>query len=236
MNREFVLRDNEIAINQPDGTVIIMNIVAYKQMGGHVAGTPDTALLKENQELRNKIADLKSTVQSASDRISLLDNNIELLRKENFNLKIKASQEEGLKNGYKNKVEQLQKEVNDLKAKASSSKMVLWGAGTKFTKRTPDYVYVTSTGEIFLSGLAIERAYNLPKGSVSAYFADRQERLYPRNPDGTRRVDEARGDIFRLGVIRRFTNSLFLHNDWNCPIFDAIDEAIKTAKKYTTEL
>jgi hypothetical protein len=97
-------------------------------------------------------------------------------------------------------------------------------------------VYVTSEGEIFLSGLAIERAYNLPKGSVSAYFADKQKRLYPRNPDGTCRVDEVKGDIFRLGVVRRFTTHLFLHGDWNCPVFEAIDEGITTAKKYTDEL
>ncbi len=244
MNREFVLRDNEVAINRPDGTVIIMNLNALRELQGDSDKDKEIAdLRKELAEANARIERYKeandSAVRAVNARVEKINDlkvEVELLRKENDGLKTKVSYEEGLKNGYKNKVDQLQKEVNDLKAKVSPNSMVRWGAGTKFTKRIPDFVYVTSEGEIFLSGLAIERAYNLPKGSVSAYFTNKQERLYPRNPDGTHKVDEARGDIFRLGVVRRFTNSLFLCNDWNCPLTEDIAEAIKCAKTYTTEI
>ena len=93
-------------------------------------------------------------------------------------------------------------------------------------------MFVTSNGEVFFTEAEIERKYNLPKGSVSAYFADKQKFLYPRDCNGVRPIDPTTGDFERLAVVRRFTNSMFKNKDLNYPDISYINAAIECAKKF----
>jgi len=237
MNREFVLRDNEIAINRPDGTVIIMNLNAFQELHNRLdteAKNNKTKLEAANNlivALQKHLAEVKMKNQEV---VNLYNNQLE--RTNDINAKLNetlAALDEKTK-----QVNQLQAEVENAKKAAKNSAtdkdkmhLVLWGS-TNFPKVVPDFVYVTSKGEIFFSGAEIERKYNLPKGSVSAYLADKQKFLYPRDRNGVHAVDEVRGDIERLAVVRRFTNSMFKNMDLNNPDYSFISGAIQTAKMY----
>lgn len=252
MNREFVLRDNEVAINRPDGTVVIMNLNALRELQG------DSNKDKEIADLRKELAEAKARIErykeanevavnAANNRLEKINDlkaEMDVLRKKNTDLEDKVSYVEGLKNGYMNKATKLEADFAALEERYESLKkkfnqpnqtpkqqLVLWGS-TKVPKNIPNYLYVTSNGEVFFFGAEIERKYNLPKGSVYAYFNDKQKVLYPRDVNGVYAVDEVRGDIKRLGVVRRFVGDLFKNKDLNCPDFSYINAAIDCAKKY----
>lgn len=249
MNREFVLRDNEIAINRPDGTVVIMNIEAYKALRDEkpnaeyqktidnlrsllakrddqlkTAKTIQAGYEFQVEKLQKKLQDAETYNKALAAKVKHAEDNIDMQQKEIFNMK----KDRDL---FVLKIAELTKENEALKNQNKVTKqLVLWGS-TKVPKKLPDYVYVTSNGEVFFFGAEIERKYNLPKGSVSAYFADKQKVLYPRDVNGVYAVDEVSGDIKRLGVVRRFITNMFRDKDLNYPDFSYINTAIDCAKK-----
>ena len=250
MNREFVLRDNEIAINRPDGTVVIMNLEAYKALRDEkpnaeyqkiidnlrsllakrddqlkTAKTIQAGYEFQTEELQKKLQKAEEEKKVLTAKVKHAEDNLDMQQKEIFNMK----KDRDL---FVLKIAELTKENEALKNQNKVTKqLVLWGS-TKIPKNIPDFMYVTSNGEVFFSGAEIERKYNLPKGSVSSYFADKQKFLYPRDSNGVYAVDEVSGDIERLTVVRRFTNSMFKNKDLNYPDISLINEAIKTAKMF----
>lgn len=252
MNREFVLRDNEVAINRPDGTVIIMNLNALRELKGD--SNKDKEIADLRKELAEAIARIERykeanevAVNAANNRLEKINDlkaEMDVLRKKNTDLEDKVSYVEGLKNGYMNKATKLEADFAALEERYESLKkkfnqgnqtpkqqLVLWGS-TKVPKTIPPYLYVTSDGEIFFYGAEIEKKYNLPKGSVSAYFADKQKFLHPRDSRGVRAVDPVHGGFERLGVVRRFTNYIFENKNINKPDFNCLNTSIECAKKY----
>jgi hypothetical protein len=252
MNREFVLRDNEVAINRPDGTVVIMNLNALRELQG------DSNKDKEIADLRKDLAEAKARIErykeanevavnAANNRLEKINDlkaEMDVLRKKNTDLEDKVSYVEGLKNGYMNKATKLEADFAALEERYESLKkkfnqpnqtpkqqLVLWGS-VNIPKNIPDFMFVTSNGEVFFTEAEIERKYNLPKGSVSAYFADKQKFLYPRDCNGVRPIDPTTGDFERLGVVRRFTNSMFKNKDLNNPDISFINESIKIAIQF----
>lgn len=260
MNREFVLRDNEVAINRPDGTVIIMNLNALRELQGDSDKDKEfpcpckdkeiEALRKElvkakfeaeawknrhknMSEDRNRlVAALEALRESCSDRVEELNKNLVTVRKERDeyrNDNARLSQEVCNKN---TEILMLQQKLNQY----SKQHMVLFGPTDTPLPSTPDempaHVYIAHTGEVFFSQRDVEKAYNLAKGSVSAYFNDKQTALYARDPWGNRRTNKETGKEVTIGVVRRYANQIFKNRDINRPAFENYELAIKCAKDF----
>lgn len=250
MNREFVLRDNEIAINRPDGTVVIMNLEAYKALRDEkpnaeyqktidnlrsllakrddqlkTARTIQAGYEFQTEELQKQLDQAKEDKKVLAAKVKHAEDNLDMQQKEIFNMK----KDRDL---FVLKIAELTKENEALKKQNKvTNQLVLWGS-VNIPKNIPDFMFVTSNGEVFFTEAEIERKYNLPKGSVSAYFADKQKFLYPRDCNGVRPIDPTTGDFERLGVVRRFTNSMFKNKDLNNPDIALINEDIKTAIQF----
>lgn len=229
MNREFVLRDNEIAINRPDGTVVIMNLNAYRELTG------------ENDEVKT----LRQKVEAVKAHNKHLEDVIDMQQKEIFNMKKDSEKNSDL---YIQKVNELTQEVEALKkqnAKLNKDlyeakknnvaneplKLILWGS-VNFPKKTPDFIYITNKGEVFFNGAEIERKYNLAKGSVSAFFNRKQKYLYVRNSDGSYVWDSKMQAVRTVGLVYCFSREIFENGDLNKPIWERYQNAIHAAKKY----
>lgn len=230
MNREFVLRDNEVAINRPDGTVVIMNINALRELQGE---SDETKALKTKLAAANHmIAILQKQALDWQERHKNMSDDRNRLRNE---LESEQARHREISQTYVDKIKELTDKLDKANEQIQSQKrpvqMVLWGS-TKVPKTIPSWLYVTSNGEVFFYGNEIEEKYNLPKGSVSSYFADKQKFLYPRDFRGVRAVDPVHGGFERLGVVRRFTNYIFENKNINKPDFSCLNASIECAKKY----
>ena len=190
---EFILRDNEIAINRPDGTVIIMNLNAFQELQSRLdseeknnkakleaANNLVTALQKHLAEVKMKNQELVNLYNSKLERINDL--------KSQLNETLVALDEKT------KQVNQLQAEVENAKKAAKEpatiqEPILFWGEnaetiakyGKNGTKSWPFWVYVTSDGSVFFTQASIEKKYNLPKGSVSAFLTGTQNNLFPRD-------------------------------------------------------
>ena len=250
MNREFVLRDNEVAINRPDGTVIIMNLNALRELQGE----PDKD--KEIADLRKKLSEANVCIErykKANEDVEKAANDY----LENYLEKIKdlKAQTEVLRNEldsvlkerdeFYNENDRLTKEVCNKNAEIQKmqqnlqpykQQMVLFGPTSLQFPVTPDempdHVYIAHTGEVFFSQRDVEKAYNLAKGSVSAYFNDKQTALYARDPYGNRITDKQTGKDVTIGLVRRNAQMIFKNRDVNRPNFENYKLAIECAKDF----
>lgn len=310
MNREFVLRDNEVAINRPDGTVIIMNLNALRELKG------DSAKDKEIRELRLKLteaearieryneanesavrtanarlkmvndlklevegwknrhkamsedrnrlaAELEKARNSSSDQVEELNKTLATVRKQRDEaLSDKFTAISEIEKRWKPRVACIEQELNEsehendfltkeiCKKNAEIQKLqqkldqynkqhvVLFGPTADLPSspdKMPTLVYIASTGEVFFSQQDVEKAYNLAKGSVSAYFNSKQKYLYARDPYGNRITDNQTGKDVTIGLVQRFASMVFVGCDINKPDFDNYESAISCAKRYVKE-
>lgn len=193
MNNEYILRDNEIAINRPDGTVIIMNLNAFQELRERL----DT----EAKNNKTKLEAANNLVVALQKRLSEVNmKNLEIVKLYNNQLErtndVKAKLNEALAalDEKTKQVNQLQAEVENAKKAAKNPTatqdvLLLWGENTETlckygrngTKNWPAWVYITSDGLVFLTQASVEKHYNLPKGSVSAFLTGTQNNLFPRD-------------------------------------------------------
>ena len=279
MNREFVLRDNEVAINRPDGTVIIMNLNALRELQGDSDKSEDFADLRKElaeaearlerykeaneaavrlandrvkmindlkeevatwkirhkhmSEDRNRlVAELEKARESSSDRVEELNKTLATVRKERDEYRADNAR---LSMAVCNKNAEIQKLQQKLD-QYSKQHVVLFGpTALQFPitpDEMPDHVYITHTGEVFFSQRDVEKAYNLSKGSVSAYFNDKQTALYARDPWGNRITDKQTGKDVTIGLVRRPVQQIFKNRDINRPAFENYELAVKCAKDF----
>ncbi len=247
MNREFVLRDNEVAINRPDGTVIIMNLNALRELKG------DSNKDKEIEALRQELAEAKHAAEAWKNRHELMSEKVndlkaetEMLRNELEMQHIELEVVLKEKNEFDSENARLTREVCSKNAEIlklqqkldqySKQHVVLFGPTESplpsAPAMMPDHVYIAHTGEVFFSQRDVEKAYNLAKGSVSAYFNDKQTALYARDPWGNRITDKGTGKEVTIGVVRRYANQIFKNRDINRPVFENYELAIKCAKDF----
>lgn len=251
MNREFVLRDNEVAINRPDGTVIIMNLNALRELKGdsnkdkeiealrqELAETKHAAEAWKNRHKlmsddRNRlVSELEKAREACYDRVGELNKTLTAVRKERDEYRAdnaRLSQEVCSRNA---EILKLQQKLDQY----SKQHIVLFGPTESplpsAPAMMPDYVYIAHTGEVFFSQRDVEKAYNLAKGSVSAYFNDKQTALYARDPWGNRITDKGTGKEVTIGVVRRYANQIFKNRDINRPAFENYELAVKCAKDF----
>lgn len=250
MNREFVLRDNEVAINRPDGTVIIMNLNALRELQGESDKDKEIAdLRKELSEANVRIERYKKANEDAEKAANdYLENYLEKikgLKAENEVLRNELNSVLEERNEFYNENDRLTREVCSRNAeilklqqklKQYLNQMVLFGPTNGPLPSTPDqmpeHVYIAHTGEVFFSQRDVEKAYNLAKGSVSAYFNDKQTALYARDPYGNRITDKGTGKDVTVGVVRRRSTMIFKNRDINRPDFDNYKLAVDCAKDF----
>ena len=250
MNREFVLRDNEVAINRPDGTVIIMNLNALRELKGDSNKDKEIAdLRKELSEANTRIEKYKKAnedvAKSANDYLENYREKIKDLKAENEVLRNELNSVLEEMDEYHNENDRLTKEVCSKNAQIQQLQqnlqqyklqMVLFGPTESPLPSTPalmpDKIYITHTGEVFFSQRDVEKAYNLAKGSVSAYFNDKQTALYARDPYGNRITNKQTGKDVTIGVVRRSAQMIFKNRDINRPDFDNYKLAVDCAKKF----
>ena len=101
-----------------------------------------------------------------------------------------------------------------------------------FPGQMPDHLYIAHTGEVFFNQRDVEKAYNLAKGSVSAYFNDKQTALYARDPYGNRITDKQTGKDVTIGLVRRHSDMIFKNRDINRPNFDNYKLAVACAEEF----
>ncbi len=275
MNREFVLRDNEVAINRPDGTVIIMNLNALRELKGDsdetktlkskltAAGQHISVLLAEQAKLRKEVEDWKNRHKNMSDERNRLaievrdlrDQYTDRLGEANKKVNDLKAETEVLRNQlesvlkerdeFYNENDRLTRQVCSKNAEIQKlqqklhqyfNQMVLFGPTENPIPSTPDqmpdHVYIAHTGEVFFSQRDVEKAYNLAKGSVSAYFNDKQTALYARDPWGNRITDKQTGKEVTIGLVRRSSNMIFKNRDINRPVWDNYEFAITCAQGF----
>lgn len=266
MNREFVLRDNEVAINRPDGTVIIMNLNALRELQGDsdetktlkskliASGQHISALLAEQAKLRKELSEANTRIEKVKEDVEkaandYLENYLEKIkdlkaenevlrnqlnsvleeRDEFYNENDRLTKEVCSKNAQ---IQQLQQKLNQY----SKQHIVLFGPTESPLPSTPDqmpdHVFIAHTGEVFFSQRDVEKAYNLAKGSVSAYFNDKQTALYARDPYGNRITDKQTGKDVTIGLVRRGSHLIFKNRDINRPEFACYEMAVACAKDF----
>lgn len=250
MNREFVLRDNEVAINRPDGTVIIMNLNALRELKG------DSNKDKEIADLRKKLSDANVCIErykkanedvekAANDYLENYLEKIKDLKAENEVLRNQLNSVLEERDEFYNENDRLTKEVCSKNAqiqqlqqnlKQYKQHIVLFGPTESPLPSTPDqmpdHVFIAHTGEVFFSQRDVEKAYNLAKGSVSAYFNDKQTALYARDPYGNRITDKQTGKDVTIGLVCRGSHLIFKNRDINRPEFACYEMAVACAKDF----
>ncbi len=254
MNREFVLRDNEVAINRPDGTVIIMNLNALRELKGDsdetktlkskltAAGQHISVLLAEQAKLRKEVEDWKNRHKLMSDDRNRLANELRNLNDQHINRMGEVNKKVNDLNAENDRLTRevcnKHAEIQKLQQKLHQyfNQMVLFGPTEPPIPSTPDqmpdHVYIAHTGEVFFSQRDVEKAYNLAKGSVSAYFNDKQTALYARDPWGNRITDKQTGKEVTIGLVRRSSNMIFKNRDINRPVWDNYEFAITCAQGF----
>lgn len=241
MCKEYVLRDNEIAINRPDGTVIIMNLNAYRALAGD---SDEVKALRQKIEkikainaevvnAHNSCLDeknrLKEKETAANARIKILEDNLNRCRKEISNLK----------DAFATKVGELTNENAQLREKLTAARfsqkwtceptLVFWGT-PNVPSVLPKWIYITNEGEIFFTQKDIERKYNLPKDSVSALMSSKQSLLYPRDAQNRRIMKNSAGEPKTMNVVCTCSDNIFEGRNPNKPNLIKYAAAINKAK------
>lgn len=264
MNREFVLRDNEVAINRPDGTVIIMNLNALRELKGDsdetktlkskliASGQHISALRASLAKLRKELSEANARIErykkANEDVVKAANNYLERINDLNAETEVLRNQLNTVlkeRDEFYNENDRLTREVCSKNAQIQQlqqklkqylNQMVLFGPTTGPLPSTPDqmpeHVYIAHTGEVFFSQRDVEKAYNLAKGSVSAYFNDKQTALYARDPYGNRITNKETGKDVTVVVVRRRSNMIFKNRDINRPDFDNYKLAVDCAKDF----
>jgi len=222
MQREFVLRDGEIAINKPNGEVVIMNINTYADLENS---------LKEDTNKRDKVAfnlaskllrtEYDKVVKDLEDKVAELQET----------LRIKNDSIACLMESEKKNVQTIQEltaklEANKAKTKSVPDIIVRYVdamAGPIFvpTRDCPrnNMVYVTHEGKVFANQTSVESYYKLPKNSVSAYCCGRQHTLI--TPDGK-----------YIGIVCKAWSLLYDNERYiTATLYENYESAITFAKK-----
>ena len=187
---EYILRDGEIAVNLPNGTVTIMNINTYMDL---------KARMEDEQK---ELSDLRKRVEFQE----------ELLRgHREFEKKIKAERDEAIvelaaakreigilrgevaaKNGIIDELDKekknLRKEYEDFKAKNQNAVLTElplvedYGQVPSAEKPQSGNVYITDDGRVFANQFSVEKFLNLKyHGEVSEYCNGRRVTLLDKN-------------------------------------------------------
>ena len=288
MNREFVLRDNEVAFNMPDGAVIIMNLNALnalKQQEGQdsdeltaakarikmledslkmywqqvsndrkaaedvLTAAKDSlaAVRRQRDEWIMKAAELEKELEEKEarfkDHCNRHKNEYEALQRNHENAIIRledlaaeveewkkkhtlmsedrnrlVAQLRQVRDEHYNIVGEANKKIQDLQKQNAELKKELdqlkqpkpmyefsqVSYGQVLPEKFPSLVIVADDSRVFFTQVAVEKFYDLPRGSVSAYFNYRQQKLYcgcsPADP---------RCALKRLGLVCRETETIF---------------------------
>ncbi len=243
MCKEYVLRDNEIAINRPDGTVIIMNLNAYRALAGDSDEVKalrqkvekikainaevvkaHNSCLDELNRLKEKAAAYKARIKNLQDDIDMCDEEIHKLKKD--------------RDAFATKVGELTNENAQLREKLTAARfsqkwtrepsLVFWGT-PNVPSILPKWIYITDKGEIFLNQKDIERKYNLAKDSVSALMSYKQSLLYPRDAQNHHIVKNGKTET--MNVVCTCSDNIFEGRNPNKPNLTKYSAAIYKAKQ-----
>jgi len=166
---EYILRDGEIAVNLPNGTVTIMNINTYMDLKARMEGKSE-----EMKELRHQL-ELQA---------ELLDAHRE------FEQKCKDERDEAYKelNAANETIKNLRKDYEDLKAKNQNAVLTElpliedYGQVPSAEKPQSGNVYITDDGRVFANQFSVEKFLNLKyHGEVSEYCTFRRKSLRDKN-------------------------------------------------------